>query len=96
MQLVGPRDQLETAIGQLGIAVRNVDAAAAVLISDRTDFLKIRPRIARLRVEMIALQRELSETAEELTPMRPASRTDVRAAFATTSDAAIRRKSDRP
>lgn len=93
MQLVGPRDQLETAIGQLGIAIRNIDASAAVLTSDRTDFLKARQRIARMRVELIALQRELSETAEELTPIRPASRTDVKAAFDVTTDGPMRRSS---
>ncbi len=37
--------------------------------------------VSRLRVELVALERRLMEADEELTPKRPPSRTDIKAAF---------------
>lgn len=37
--------------------------------------------VSRLRVELIALERRLRELDQELTPVRPPSRTDIEAAF---------------
>lgn len=37
--------------------------------------------VARLRVELVALERRLTEADTDLTPVRPPSRTDIKAAF---------------
>ena len=37
--------------------------------------------VSRLRVELVALERRLMEADEEITPARPPSRTDIKAAF---------------
>lgn len=42
--------------------------------------------VARLRVELVALERRLREFDQELTPVRPPSRTDIEAAFQNSVD----------
>lgn len=75
--------------------MRALQAAGEVLISTRADLSRLRSGLLNSRIEVVALHRELSELHDELTPVRPASRTDMKAAFDTTSEAPIRR-SNRP
>jgi hypothetical protein len=48
--------------------------------------------VARLRVELSALERRLGEFDQELTPVRPPSRTDIEAAFQNSSDFLLGKK----
>ncbi len=86
MELVGPRDQIETAHRQLAIALKILDTCNSVLISDRKDLLEPRRRLAAAKTELVAIARQLEEIAEELTPLRASSQTDMRAAFVTASE----------
>jgi hypothetical protein len=43
---------------------------------------KRRDSIVQLRIDLMRVRRELCETRDELTPLRPSSRADVTAAFA--------------
>lgn len=47
---------------------------------------------ARLRVELAVIERMLIELEQELTPLRPPSRTDIKAAFDAASDFASGKK----
>jgi hypothetical protein len=48
--------------------------------------------VGRLRVELVAFRRRLRELDQELTPVRPPSRTDIKAAFDASVEFASGRK----
>lgn len=48
--------------------------------------------VGRLRIELSVLERRLRELDQELTPLRPPSRTDIQAAFANSVDFATGKK----
>lgn len=85
MQLVGPHEQIEAACSQVDVALRVLQSACDVLISDRKDLHTPRASLGQALVDLRVLRRELRDIQEELTPVRPASRTDIRAAFDTSS-----------
>lgn len=61
----------------------NIDKVAAIELRRTIDSCE---DVLRLRVELFALERRLREFDQELTPVRPPSRTDIRAAFENSSD----------
>jgi hypothetical protein len=52
--------------------------------------------VARLRVELVAFRRQLRELDQELTPVNPPSRTDIKAAFDNSVEFASGRKKPPP
>lgn len=81
MALVGPREQIEAALVRISVAVGAIDRASACLISPREQQAAWRKSLASTRTDLQVTARTLREALEELTPLRPSSRTDVRAAF---------------
>jgi len=52
--------------------------------------------VARLRVELVALRRQVRELDQELTPVNPSSQTDIKAAFDNSVEFATGRKKPEP
>jgi hypothetical protein len=86
--MVGPRDQLEAACAQVDLAMRALFTAGELLIGPRADLGQLRSRLLQNRIDLRALQREMSELHDEITPLAPSS--DASAAFEN-----VRRHSER-
>jgi len=69
----------------LGLVRRLPDEESALLEYVKTASESCE-EVARLRVELSALERRLREFDQELTPIRPPSRTDIQAAFENSVD----------
>jgi hypothetical protein len=82
MAVIGPRDQLDAAIAQLAAAARALQVAGDALISEHGSLRRSRQDVLDLRVDAMRVRRQLEEAREELTPLRPSSSADVKAAFA--------------
>lgn len=83
-------------IGDLRLVLRLVaDRMGELDPADKTlleDAIEACADVGRLRVELSALERRLREADQELTPLRPPSRTDIRAAFENSVDFATGKK----
>lgn len=69
------RLKLQVLAGRL---LARIDKAA---FKDLTHAIDSCDDVLRLRIELLALERRLREFDQELTPIRPPSRTDIKAAF---------------
>ena len=82
-------------IGTLRIVLQALLGDARVprgVIGDLRKGVEACDEVARLRVELAALERRLREFDQELTPVRPPSRADIRAAFDNSVEFASGRK----
>lgn len=84
-------------VGDLRIALQALSNALAARVNkgvlgalDRA--VESCDEVSRLRVELAALERKLREFDQELTPVRPPSRTDIEAAFQNSVDFAQGKK----
>lgn len=65
---------------------KNLKSADKTLLKETRDAVDSCEEVSRLRVELSALERRLREFDQELTPIRPPSRTDIQAAFDNAND----------
>lgn len=87
-------DEVGRARPALGALRRRAATAEVQVALDRA--IKAFESVARLRSDFAALERRLLEADEELTPVRPPSRADIKAAFDASVDFAQGRKKRGP